>query len=345
MLGYVPGGIVTGGLNITWNDYQRQASSLGDTHGEKVANLSDGDLAMRSHYANIPHFLTYGLMLEELAGFSMDNIAQAIEFGVPPEACLVMRVREIPETLVSFWETVDYERKENEFGSYWTIGEDREMDILHPVQGRMIARFNNIAILDDTTIAYAPTLRLLEGIQAVAAGESESSVHELEPLFVTLPIDTSSLWFLDGEMLMFEGLVGSQSATAESLAQLEETFESSNDAVGSMPVIRSVCTGLTAGASIDETIHNPEARDFIVLETDAAEMAQQAADVVTWRGDNLDSLINRVPYTELIPNLEVQALTSELMICTNELDEAPPQFSRLLISGDTLLFAYRYGGE
>ena len=72
---------------------------------------------MRSHYASIPLFLTYGLRLEEFAGYSMDNLDQAIEFGVAPEACRIVQVKEIPETLLSFLESLDYQEKENDYGS------------------------------------------------------------------------------------------------------------------------------------------------------------------------------------------------------------------------------------
>lgn len=341
LLQHAPGGILDGQLNVVWNDYERQVAAI-LAQNEGTADDADVDqLAMMSLYANGPEFLNRAAQLEEFTGFSFGQVMQSLELGVPPSAKLLIRLNENPEGLIPFWESVDYEEREHEYGTFWTIGEEGDIDLMHPVQQALMARFNNVAILPDNVLAYAPTSDLLGHMMSTSAGYTPNRIAELESIYAGLPEDTTSAWIADGNVFELENLFAGQAIPAEVVTRVENIIAESDDAVGAMPVIRTFCVGVTAGGSRDEQLHNPQAREFVMLETDEADMTEQAAEVIRWRMENLQSMNTGQLYDELLPNLEVDILDGEFLSASLPLEIPRTVISQMIVSRDMLLFAYQ----
>lgn len=341
LLQYVPGGILdSGDLYLVWNDFERNVAVVRENYPDASEQVSDGDIAMRSHFANAPQFLMWAVQLEELTGYKMDQVMQTLEFGTPPYSSLLVALDVDPESLLPFWESMEYEERENDYGSFWTIGEEGDVDFSHPVQQALMARMNNIAILPDNTVAYATTSELLGQMMSTANGDSPNRIAELSSISTNLPEDSSNAWFMDGSLFLFQTAIGAAQVSEAALLKLEDLLTESNDAVGPMPVFRTACVGLTAGGHLDESLHNPDAREFIILETDGADQADQAAEVITWRTENWTSLIADLPYAELLPDFKIETLGGEHVLVSASLEQGRSAFSQMIMNRDTLLFAF-----
>lgn len=340
LLQFAPGGMLDDQLNVVWNDYERQVAAV-RTHNEGSTEAeSDDDLAMMSLYASGPEFLNNAFLLEEVAGFTFGQVLQSLELGLPPATTLLIKLNDNPEALIPFWESVGYEERENDYGTFWTIGEDGDLDLTHPVQRVLLARFNNVAILPGNVLAYSPNAELLGQIMSVPGGDTPNRIAEFESILAGLPEDATSAWLAEGTNFAMGNLFAGQALSAKAVNQIEDIIAESNDAVGAMPVIRTFCVGTTAGGYRDEELHNPQAREFILLETDEADMAEQAAEVILWRNENLQSLNTGQPLREILPGLEAEALDGEFLRASRPLSTPRSVFTQLIFSRDTLLFAY-----
>lgn len=340
LLQYVPGGLLDGDLYVIWNDYTRQIETLRALQPESAEQFSDDQLVMSSLWSNGPELLTWAMQLEEFTGYNIASVLQSLQVGQPPNISLVVELGLQADSLIPFWESAGYEKRENEVGEFWTIGEEAEVDFQQPIQRTMISRLNNIGIIGDNMLAYSPYASMLTQIMSTAIGESPNRVAELEPAFSGVPEDTFNTWLLDGSILEFGNLAAQQATTPEYIAHIEDMIADSDSAAGSMPVLRTLTVGITAGAARDEELHNPNSREFIVVETDAANMAEQAAAVIAWRYENFDSLQTATPHTELLPNLEIDVLNGEFVRISLPLEVPRTMLTRMVQTRDILLFAY-----
>lgn len=341
LLQYLPGGILDNELHLVWNDFERPVATIRDHAGEFASDYSDTEIAMLAIHANGPILYQYAQMLEEFTGYTFDKLLQTMQFGSLPNAGMLAKLGVPAESLVPFWESLDYEARENEYGTFWTIGEEAEFDFNHPVQQTMLSNLNNIAIIEDDLIAYTQTSDVLAQIMSTATGDAPNRIAELEPTLAGLPEDANSAWLMDGGIFEFGGLIVQQALSEEVVLKVEDMIAESNDAVGQMPVIRTFCVGTTAGASRDEELHNPDSKEFIILETDSADMAEQAAAVIEWRHENLPSLQTGEPHSDLLPGLEIETLDGEFLRVSLPMESRGAMFSRMIQSRDTLLFAYQ----
>lgn len=303
----LPGGRLDEELDVTWVDFQRQVTALGGSWSisteERMRYLST------SQYGNLPPFMQYGAVMGDVMGFDMINVTQAAASGRAPSIVQLVELDIDPMSLIAQWESVDYQHRENEYGEFWTIGEDGEISLSHPVQQMMIASFNNIAILDDRRIAAAPRADLLEELMSAHDGHIENRAAELAPVGTGLPDDGASLWILSGEIFM---RVAEDAAASPSSSLLDRLAES-DDAVGPMPVLRTLGIGTTAGVARDIEHHVDDSSHFLILETDTANMAQQAADVVVWRVQNMVSEVTGQPYADLLGELETEVISPDVV--------------------------------
>lgn len=340
MLQYVPGGKLDGEIFVVWNDYATQVAAIQENKPDESSNVSRDDLAMMGVYVSVPDIAMYATMLPELVGYSFGDINQALTFGTPPNTGLIVEVQTDEEALIEFWESMGYEERDNEHGSFWTIGEEAEINITNDIQRSLMARVNNVAILADGVLAYTSTSALLGEIQAVAAGDKPNVHAELETVTGALPADTTSIMILGGEAMALEAALATVMLAPDQAVALDEKITASDDAVGPMPVTRTVCIGATAGGSLDENLHSADAQEFALLELDGAGQAGQAADVITWRAENMNSLLTDEPYSQIVPELEVEALTDGMVMCTSPMENSGSVFAKMVMSRDILLFVY-----
>lgn len=336
LLQYVPGGILDGELSVIWNDFERQIASMRNV----APDATDDELAMMPLWSSGPELLTWAMMLEEFTGYPISSVRQSMQEGQPPDVVMLVELNTDANSLVPFWESAGYEQRDNEDGEFWTIGEEAEVDLQHPIQQSMLSRLNNVAIIGDNVLAYSPYSSLIARIMSTANGDSPNRIAELESNISNLPEDTVNAWMMDGTMVDFGLMIAPQAMTPEQLARIEDILAESDTAVGPMPVIRTLSVGVTAGAAFKEEFHDSEAREFILLQTDGADMAEQAAEVIAWRYENMESLNTGEPHTELLPNLEIEVLSGEFVRVSVPLATPRIILSRMIQGRDVLLFAY-----
>lgn len=343
MLQYVPGGKLDGELNVVWNDYVTQVAAIEQFNPEESSGISRDELAMMGVYASVPDLAMYATMLPDLTGYAFGDIGQALTFGAPPNTGLILEVDTDTDTLIEFWESMGYEERENDYGSFWTIGEEAEINISNDIQRSLMARVNNVAFLDDGVLAYSATSALLGEIQAVATGDSPNIQAEFDAILASIPAETTSTLILSGEVLALETAWVTAMLAPEQIEMIEETIATANESVGDMPVTRTVCIGVTAGGSMNPKLNNPESQEFMLLELDGADQADQAdqaADVIAWRAENMNSLIINTAYSEIVPDLSVEAVSGEVVQCTLPLTNPGSVFAKMVMNRDILLFAY-----
>lgn len=315
-------------LNLIWNDYVRQTVAV-RTHSDlDIDDVPAGDILLSSVFATGPDFMNYAMMLQDFAGFQYADIVQSVQFGTPPEVGTILQLNPEAESLIPFWESMEYDERENDYGAFWTIGEEAELDLSNPVQRSAMARFNNVAILDDNTIAYATHSQLLQQIQSAAAGDIPGLVEDFANRTAALPADSVNGLFQNADMFM--------SIALDPVAG--ESFSESDDAVGPMPVLYSATAGVTEGATRNAEWHNSSAYEFMLLEYDDAEAA---AEVIRWRIDNLLSLTNQAPYSEILPDIEIEITDDGMVYCTSPMAAPISRFVQMIYSRDTLPFAFR----
>lgn len=343
LLQFVPGCVFDENLNVMWNDIERHLASVLDHAGAAAEEQSEDQLAFRSLYAAGSVFLSWAHELEPITGYAFAEVRQTVEFGNPPEAGLLVQLDTPADSLIPFWESQDYEPLENEFGKFWSLDEEPRISFDHPIQRRMMARLNNVAILQEDLVVYATSSEILRQIMSTASGDSPNRVAELEDIVAGFPEDATSAWFMDGGILEFGAVLGSQLVTGEPLARVQDMLAESDDAVGTMPIIRTLCVGATAGGHLNEELHNSNAREFLVLETSRFNMAEQAARVARWRIDNLYSLNTGQPYSELLVDPEFDVLDGEHLRISVPLPIPRAMLVRLIQDRDILPFTFMWG--
>lgn len=341
LLQYAPGGILDERLDLIWNDPERQVSAVREYAGEEaLADFQDDQIAFTSQYVGMSNLFSRAYDLENLTGYAFDQLLQSVEFGTLPNGIILVKLGVPAESLIPFWESAEYEMRENEFGTFWTISETAAVDLGHPIQRSMLSSLNNIAILDDDVIAYSQTSETLDRIMSTAAGESPTRIAELESILVGLPEDANSAWFLEGDLLLFEHMIVRQELSLEFFASVEEMISDSDAAVGLMPPIATISVGLTAGGHPNETLHNPDIEESIILETSQSGGAERAAEVITWRVENLPSFNTGEPYSELLPGLRVEVLDGALLRASRPLQDERAMLARMIQERDLLFLAY-----
>lgn len=329
---YVPGGTLDGVLDLNWIDIERQLFRIArGTEGEERRKAF-----MESGFGSGPPYLSVMWELEEAIGFGVLNILQAISANPPPDTLQMFRLDVDVTELPALWAQSGYEERENDFGRYWTIGENAEMDLQHPIQGVALASVNNIALLDDRTLAFAPTSESLGQVMGTINGETPTILAGLAPVTEALPETAIAAWYVDGTRLRYSAPGNMGEAQA---AQLEEFVNQSDDAAGKMPVVRTVGVGTTEGASRDPNRSLANSVAFAILEVESD--VETAVDVITWRHENLMSVVNGRPYRELLGEIEIEIVGDHVLRVSSHDGASISVFSQMLNRADTLLFSYR----
>ena len=303
VVGFAPAGILDDAFDLLWVDVERQFAHFGVNPLEDATAARD--ILIRSQFGNLPPLVQTAGRLEMELGFSELDILQAVTVGIPPITVQVAVLNRSTDALSGVWEAAGYEPREGEHGTFWTIGEEGEVSLTHPVQKAAIARLNNIAVLGERILAFAPTAELLKQVMATMGGNAAASTTGLAGLSAALPDEAISVWYLDGNFLGVDEF------------QVGDALAESDTAAGAMPVIRRLCTGVTAGAIREGSDHDPGSRAFLILETDEPDQAGQAAAVVEWRVTNMTSQVSGAPFSELIGDFETEVVSDSTLRITS----------------------------
>ena len=167
LLAFVPDHMLSGESEIHWYyaDLAQQFASLNLHHDANglawddepwvPATLTLSAASAVFRFARVEDIL-------EIIGFQPLGVNQTLLVGEPPNQLTLFRGDFSRPVLEAAWEANGYEEKTSESGvAVWTIGEEGEFDISHPVQAFVFAAFNNVALVDDVLV-YASTMAMLE---------------------------------------------------------------------------------------------------------------------------------------------------------------------------------------
>lgn len=252
-----------------------------------------------------------------MIGFQPLGVDQTLLAGDPPTQLTLFRGGLDPDRLKVARTTSEYADEMSASGvAYWTIGPDGEFDVSNPVQRKMFAAFNNLAILGEDILVCAPTAALLE--RAIATWESGEGSAALDPV-LGLPLHTvpdTTVSAIAATPGMFEPLSAQTPET-------QELIDESNAAVGAMPPIEGMIVGVEAGAVAAEFYEGQRATPdpevgggiaLVRLVTTSASDAGQAMAVAGHRWNSMNSIRTTQPYTELmeIVSTEVKGAVAAL---------------------------------
>lgn len=329
MLANAPSSLVQDFFIVNWSDLERHFAAFPD-----------------AGYYDIEVSLPYGLTIErpaayfgieESLGFGFQNLRQTMYLGRVSHGAGVFRLNLDARSLPLAWETHGYEQVNRGFGDFWSIGEKGEIDLDDRIQLRLSERMNNISILDDERIAFAPTADLLGEMIGSWQNPSSELIDQTEPIGSNILEDAVNVWCIEGAYL----IPATHDRHGEMLVM--DILDESDDAVGPMPAIEFVATSTTEGASTDHRLHQSRARVSTLLKAAEDDQAEQIANVVQWRMENLFGYPpNEMKYIEAYDFLEIDVVEPNLVRVTTDAMPSPPfHLSTMIDERHALPFAFR----
>lgn len=320
MLDYLPGGILDDHLDITWTDFE--------SHYAKLPGLSTDQQYQLAPASDISTIFANRQEVQDLLGLELTAIRQGIISGLAPNRVLVLDMTDDLSDLPDLWEANGYESRRQGGTPFWTIGENGETDLNNPINRVMLARANNLAIINDSLIAMAPRSALLADVVDTIKGEREGRAAEFEKVIATLPDGSTNLWLLDGGMVA--------ATNPEASAYLAE----SDAAVGPMPEIMTLAIGQTAGATWSAESQPGDVRGFIMLQPTAPDQAEQVTAVAEWRLQNMVTGRGAMPFAEVVGAVTTEASDGVAIISASGADRDMYIFTKIMTNGDIAPFAY-----
>ena len=324
-----------GAVPWMYGDLEQQFTSLGLPWSASGADPEDeGWVAALLPLALASSTFRFGLDEELVAaiGFSPLGVRQTLQAGSPPNRLTLFRGEFDVMRLLQAWTTSGYEAGESATGvNTWTIGPDHELNLEHPVQSRVMAELNNLALVDGVIVAAESMEMLEEALATFAAGEGSAA---LDPDFglslASLPDTTVSAmavrWGSEGPPRLDDGTVPMPSYTALILGAeagaVEAGFGTNGD--DGTPV---------APPDSSEGVGTAVAR--LVMQSGAD--AETALTVVEERWSTLSTLSSGQPFSEL---MEISELDVEGNIAKVDFTmlQSPTVWNSLVFNRDTAPF-------
>ncbi len=332
------------GVLFYYADLETQLKTLGIAQdgsfesANLVAALYPLALASQAfQYAMAPDFgVTFG--------FNPYDTHRTLFVGVPPREISIFEGGIDPDRLVAAWKASGYAPKVTDQGvEFWSAGENGEIDFSSPVSRYGVGALNNAVILNDDTLIFARTASLIKGVVARVMGHG-SSLADLPG--VSPVVSTLSDWMVSaiGVTGRFATTV-SRTMTPDERNALVALLAESDDMVGKMPSIDVMAFAVEAGAvglvvdpgATPVTVFNdnsPSATPRVDqaaattvaplvearMHAGSAADAAQAAKVVAWRWDHLDSPLVDRPYAELMTRVAVGVAPGDETVAAIDFD-------------------------
>lgn len=294
---------------FTWSDLETQLAALGEPDLSADPSLAQPVLSPLLQIDQLSRYVDPS-MVEETYGFSPLDVHQTLTTETPPNQVTYYAGGMDIDRLPAAWETAGYQHKQGAAGEYWTIGEQGEAMLDTPLGQISQGLLNNIAILDDDMVVFAPRLDLLQAIQSLATkgGASAMDIEAVATLLAAMPEEAVSAAALAGSAMEISTTVP-ENPGAELTRTVSDLLAESDDAVGPMPVIEMALFGVTAGAVARRVTEaatpapmrgNPDAFIFVDLLMASPDDAARAERVVDWRIEHMTSPMTGMVYRDLL---------------------------------------------
>jgi len=349
------------GVLFYYADLERQLKTLSIAQdgifksGNLVAAVSPLALASQAfQYAMAPDFV-------ETFGFNPFATHRSLFVGEPPEEISFFQGGFDPDRLVAAWKASGFARKEIDGGvEFWSAGENGEIDLSSPVSRYGVGALNNAVVLHGDTLVFARTSSLIKRVVAQMEQEG-SSLADRSGIAATLSTLSDRMVSAIGLTSRF-ATPGSLTMTVEEQKALMAQLAESDDTVGKMPGIDVMVFAIEAGAfdaAVDANatpatlLANPQAtpaaallvgpRVEVRMHARSATDAAQAAKVVAWRWDHLESPLVDRPYAELMTRVAAGVATADETVAAIDFDAgmlgAAGRWLQLVNNRDLLPFA------
>lgn len=181
----------------------------------------------------------------ELFGFDAIQIDQALQYGTPPSVLTLVRGRFDTARMRAAWTQSGYKDEESVDGAIIaSLLPEGGMDLRLDVSRFALGRMNNVAILPDGTIAFAPTLADIHRVIDAAAGRipSVADQPEVGALLGAVAVPLASAQLIRGNDLRRQppGPAVTNAGTPT------VAFESP----GELPPVRLALLGITVGGPL-----------------------------------------------------------------------------------------------
>lgn len=335
---------------FSWLDLQSHLAALG---GPNLMNGSSPVTQYTGALFSPDPLFSYALMPEARTafGFSSLEIHQTLVVGMPPDQVTIYAGGAPVPDLPAIWEASGYERKSGQNGEYWTVGENGEINLDSPVGRFGTGMLNNVAIVNDDVMVFAPRIELVEAVLVTAreGGASAAEDAGMPDALGAMPVDAVNVIAIPGGGLDASTIVP-ENPGGNLNQSLRDLLAESDDAVGPMPVSQLAFFGITAGAIMttsDASTPVPQGNAaviFVDLVTGSPQDAAQAATVVDWRVQNMTSPVAGYAYSELLTPVAGEGGSAGAVATLSFTSpKAPGIWSQIVMRQDLWPFVYVTG--
>jgi hypothetical protein len=342
--------VESNGIDWQYADLDRQFASLGLHHDINGVDFENEPYLYGTYSLALASSVYMFALSDEVLtaiGFQPFGMDQTMVVGAPGRQLTLFRGGFDPDRLIYAWDEAGYEPYDTASGiPAWTIGLAGEFGPNHPIQGKLISAFNNVAIIGDVLV-YSPYMELLEMALSFvdSGGASMADDPVFGPLIQSLPHTTVSAIAATSEQLLPDPVIASE----EQLEEFESQLAQSDDRLGPMPAITGLVTAVNEGSTLVDFEWRPEGTpvaeptadagtSFVRMCTQSEEDAVQAATVAAGRWESLDSLVIKVPYLDLAEVVSHGAEGNVAMIDFIQL-RSPGLWHELIMMSDVAPFA------
>jgi hypothetical protein len=270
-------------------------------------------------------------------GFQPLSVHSTLLAGAPPAQVSLFRGGIDLAALPDAWTASGYSEVEYDGVTYWNLAEDGSADLENPIQRRVISALNNVAILDDVVVA-AGMIEAMENLVATWTGAQESLAGHASTrrALAGIPQETVSALGIN-PVTFYANSVPPESVIAES-----------DDAVGPMPALDAIVTGITPGFHVtaDDGL-DPAATPAVALEdsrivtrlaTASEDDAATAATVAEYRWTTAASVRTGEPLNDLMP-LESATTDNDVAVMQFTSTRSPRAWLEIFMVDDAFAFA------
>jgi hypothetical protein len=188
----------------TYADLSLWSEQTGVTLPENPTEEQFGDWLLSFNGAAIADpFLSYALAADwsTLVGFDLADLTQTVQVGDPPDIVTLLRGNFDLARLQAAWEAQGYQPVEIDgVRAAASLHEGPEIDLSSELGKIALARMNNVAVLEDGTLVYTPTLTALEAVAATGRRDAPALADRVDvaALLAAQPEPLASAVIVDG---------------------------------------------------------------------------------------------------------------------------------------------------
>jgi hypothetical protein len=263
----------------------------------------------------LPSFILQNTMREDfvsVTGFDITQVTSGAEIGEPPSMVTFLRGTFEPAAVQAVQLLNGYKQLDIDGRPVYSLFEDAEVDLTHPVSAMALARMNNSTFLDDGTLVYASTLELIE--QVLTPGPTLAEQPGVMQALNTLETPLMSSAVL-GPGNFLPGIPPElfQPSSQDEIAEAMEALRAQKP----VPVVLAAIAGDTPGGPVEfktrdavSLASQPDSLTTFALVYATPEDAQTAATQIEERLATGSSMASSEPWSELfsdwsaVPNPE-----------------------------------------